>query len=249
MPKKINIKGEHSNVRTLGFFEQGKMFATKPASKIVSKQILQRIKDAVKSRRELGRVVRRKQHKGNTILPASYSAAMNLANLLFPKNFPKLIATGLRESGNPHALVTYSKQIPLTRESQQGIDSFYTNRIQRRGLNFIKTSYGKYADANKASIREVARKIEESGLVINDLVMNVGIRKGLGKEFVFFEVSGIDLPQIRKYVNNLPQKTDSQKLLKSQAENLLSFIEAQEFNSLNVRTNTHMQSRVKSNVD
>ena len=248
MPK-INIKCEHANVRTLGFFEQGKVFAQKPVEKKFSKRVVQIFRDAVRSRKELGKIVLRKQHGEKSILPASYSSAMSLANLLFPNNFPRIIATGLKEQSNLHSSVVYSKLVPLKKESQRGINSFYTNRMQRRGLNFLETPYHKYSVANKTSIREVARKLEESGLVINDALMNVGIsQNGAKKSFVFFEVSGIDLFKIRKYINALPTSTASQKLLKAQAERLVSFIESQEANGPDMRVNTHSQVKTKITV-
>jgi hypothetical protein len=240
MPK-LKIKAEHAKVRTLGFFEQGKLFASKPPENKVSKRAVQLFREAERSRKEIGRIVRRQQHKKNASLPASYSSAMSLANLLFPNNFPKVIATGLKEKGNLHSSVVYSQLVPLTRESQRGIESFYHNRKQTRGLIFFKTPFEKYSVANKDSFHKVAEKIGESGLLINYNPMNVGIRENSAKKsFVFFEVFGVDLFKIKKYINKLPVSTDSQKLLKAQAERLVSFIESQKTNNSSSFVDTHI---------
>jgi hypothetical protein len=240
---KLKRKADHSTVRTLGFLEQGKLFASKPPEKKVSKRAIQIFRDAVRSRKELGRIVRRQQHKGDAILPVSYSSAMSLANLLFPKNFPRIIATGLKEEGNLHSSIVYSQLVPLTRESQRGIECHYSNSMQRRGL----TPFQKHSASNKNSILEATKRIEESGLFINPASMNVGIREnGAQKSFVFFEVEGIDLFKIKKYINNLPVTTDSQKLLKAQAERLVGFIESQKSNNSNlVGTHVLFKSRIK----
>jgi 3-methyladenine DNA glycosylase/8-oxoguanine DNA glycosylase len=74
--------------------------------------------------------------------------------------------------------------------------------------------------------------------------MNVGIRKdAVGKEFVFFEVDGINLPQIKTYIEKLPQKTSSQRLLKTQAEQLFKFIMSQEVNGIRANTHIHPKNR------
>ncbi len=228
MARKINLKCEHSRVKTLNPFEQAVVFPSKQRSKSAPKRALQLIKDAIKTRQREGVILRRRQLRGDVVLPAVYSSSMSLAHLLFPNNFPKMIATGLKKPALPHSIITYSKLVPLTQESQKGIDSFYIDIRKNRVADAWKVPYHAYSTKYYTQMRNAASKIEESGLLLNDQPMNVGIRNVNGKkEFVFFEVDEINLPKLALHVQKLPQKTGEQKLAKAQARALLDFIKTQ----------------------
>ena len=238
MSRRLNILGEHAVVRTLGRVEQAKLFASSPLKKSRGGRAFQLAKDALKTRRRMGFIIERKQHNGKVSLPASYSAAMSLAHLLFPKNFPEPVATRLKQSGQAHSKTVYTKQVSITRESQEGINSFYRDIRHSYGmglqgltsiLRFEDTNYYKYHKEYKVEIKAAEVKFDEMGLSVNHKEMNVGIRKLNGKkEFVFFEIDGINIEKLTDYVLKLPSQTPAQQLKKTQAMNLLKFIAVQE---------------------
>jgi len=231
MPKRINIKGEHAIVRTLGLSEQAKMFGLTPPEKKSSLKMLQFARAAERIRKREGRIVKRTHVAKDSIVPASYSAALSLANLLFPNNFPKIIATDLKKSNSVHSNTTYSKQVILTKESQRGIDSFYEERAQGNGFiaHHNNSDFSNYYKKNHLEIQKISDKISaETGLEINDGAMNVGItKKGSKSHFVFFELDGIDFGKLNNYIQKLPAQTIQQKIKKRQAELLFNLLDSQ----------------------
>lgn len=239
MGRDISIRGEHASVRTLSAIQQAKRFGKATTSK------LQLAKQVIATKMKEGTLVRRKHIKKGYYVPASYSAAMSLANLLFPKNFPQIVATGLKTKTQKHSNVTYTKFIPLTKESQKGIESFYDdvlNKKFRMFFNFEKTKYNKYPKKVNPKIAEISKRIGESGIVLNDYPMNVGVRRAIGNEFIFFEVGAVDLKKLHRYIRKLPQATEKQKLTKSQAWALFEFLKTQPVESDGL-IHTHARSK------
>lgn len=184
--KDFRISGEHAFVNSFG--------------KDFSKE--ERI--AFKRRRIVKRVSKRE-------LPKAYSIALCIANLLYPKNFPKIIASGIDKK------TTYSKRIHLSDGSQKGINAFYKDReIARtvggryknpwRGIAFLRH------EKNVAEkITKIAGKIEsESGIRVNYLAVNVGEK---GKEIVFFEVFSIDSLRLKQKIGSLRESLKKKQLL------------------------------------
>ena len=221
MVRKISIKGEHSMVRSQGAFEQAGLFGTKPPEKKPVKRFLQLIKDAAKTRKITGHVVQREHTSVKRRIPASYSSAMTLAHLLYPKNFPKIIATGTKLAKELHSQITYTQYSPLTRQSQLGINSFY---YWRSGAG---DAYHKHKTQNKKAIQAAYKEIKQSGIFANKKAMNVGISKSDAKTPVFFEVTGIYLPRLKVTIQNLPANNEEQRRTKRQAQLLLKFLEKQ----------------------
>ena len=75
-----------------------------------------------------------------------YSSAMTIANLLFPKNFPKQIA-----SAAPKSRTTFSERVKLTAKSQRVIENFY----KTGGEKLFQDYSVKYNDAaeNKINVK------------------------------------------------------------------------------------------------
>ena len=217
----MSIRGEHASVKTLTAVQQAKRFGKKTNSKI------NLTKQAIATKIKLGTIVRRKHLKKGQYVPASYSAAMSLANLLFPKNFPQIIATGLKRRNQQHSSISYSKLVPLTQESQKGIESFYGEVLNKKPKSVKGTKYNEHSKKISQKLFETSMKIEESGIVLNNSPMNVGVRKSIGKELVFFEIGGIDLKKLHRYIRKLPQTTKAQKLTKDQAWVLFKFLKTQ----------------------
>lgn len=193
-------------VRTLGSVKQAKMFG-------------KRIKPY--------NIVQRTHIAKNSSVPASYSVAMTLANLLFPNNFPKIIATGLKDTNAQHSNTIYTKLVPLKKESLRGIESFYEERSKGNGFEAFHndSDFSRYYKKYGSDIQKISDKISaKSGLQINDSTMNVGVRKGIKKNFVFFELDGVDLRKLGAFIQKLPASTPQQSLKKKQAVALFDFL-------------------------
>ncbi|MCX6803540.1 MAG: hypothetical protein NTY48_03135, partial [Candidatus Diapherotrites archaeon] len=145
-------------------------------------------------------------------------------HLLYPKNFPLIIASGVEKEHRPHgettSRVTYSKKVPLTLESQNVIEKYYL---------YKSTTFHYFtAFENKhyyKVFQQAERIFEESGIHPNSQMMNVGLRrKGNRPRFVFFEVSWINIPKLHKFIRAMPESNSAQKLRKKQAMELFEFI-------------------------
>ncbi|MDD5163185.1 MAG: hypothetical protein PHD95_03175 [Candidatus ainarchaeum sp.] len=121
----------------------------------------------------------------------AYSAAMTLAYLLFPNYFPRQIASGINKK------TTFSEAIPVNSTTQKGIRAFYSNRLAAwENPHFLK-----HANSTN-SVVPIIYKLVESGLIVNENVMNIGITP-TGRP-VFFELKDINLPRLRETIMRLP---------------------------------------------
>ncbi len=150
--------------------------------------------------------------------PKGYSIAMNLANLLFPRNFPKIFCTSLKKPSELHASTTYSHRKRLTPESEKAINAYYQADIT--------IGYAPYIEKYKHRINKMDDKIfEQTGIQVNPMFMNVGRTK---RSFVFFEVESINVEKLRSFIENLPTNTPKQALIKRQAQELFLELEKME---------------------
>ncbi|MBI4210055.1 MAG: hypothetical protein HY544_00925 [Candidatus Diapherotrites archaeon] len=171
-------------------------------------------KDRRLFRSRSSRIVKRTS-KSPSEVKAAYTFGMAIANLLYPKHFPKLIASEI----SPEAIklepkkpdIVYAKRVRLTDESQKEINGWY---IPSNSAHTVHRSTG------LRNVKETENKIfQESGIKVNPRPMNVGIsQKG---DMVFFEVSYIYFPKLNKFVYEMPEDTPALKLRKKQAWELL----------------------------
>ncbi len=130
------------------------------------------------------------QRKAWEPLPKSYSAAICLANLLYPKNFPRIITSGLDKK------TTFSEWVKVDRPSQKAIKLYY----HRSGYS---TAYVNHATRVRLKALPILEKIEkESGITANLKAMNIGFRK---KTPVFFEIAQISLKKLREKIRAMPE--------------------------------------------
>jgi len=185
------IFGEHATVKSLGRRQRPRGFP----------------------RRVL--VVERNQGRN---LTQAYSVAMTLASLLYPKNFPQQLASGLDRK------TTYSKRVVLGKRSQKGIEGFYKN-INKGHYPFSNTDFRIHRELVSEKAEKEAQKIEqESGIVINSAEMNVGLEKKRGN-IVFFEVGYLEIPKLKEKIESLPERNEQQRLIKKQARSLFEYLE------------------------
>ena len=191
---KFKIRGDHARVRTLSNIDA-----------------IEEMAPARLSFRQKAKSIPRKRlvARFETWPLRGYSDAMTLANLLFPNKFPKLIATKMEKKALGQPITTYSEQVPLSKESQNAITSYY------RGAH---KEIGKYEQKYYKKIDAEVLKLEDIGIYANHLPMNVGIGK---KGFVYFEIMRINVKRLGEFINRLPEKTAKQQLKKKQAIELL----------------------------
>ena len=150
--------------------------------------------------------------------PRLYSIGHSLAHLLYPKNFPKILASGLPgHSPQGSFRITYSKKAKLTKESQSGIEGYYKSQIG--SANGAKDYSLHVAGIIRKAENLAFRIYQESGLSFNSLTMNTG--KSVKKNVIYFELDNIYLPRTISFVEKMPQETPAQKLRKKQAYALL----------------------------
>ncbi|VVB74846.1 Uncharacterised protein [uncultured archaeon] len=179
----INIRGDHAVARTL--------------SPKARKALLPKMR---------GPVVERRTRKN--IYNPVYSQAMTLGWLLFPRTFPKQLASARKTPS-----ITYSRQVNLNKRSQNTIEEFYN----RRRID-SETTHSKRA---MNIIDKTRDKLFRMGIVVNNHHANCGLR---GKTTVFFEIDYIYYPTLKEYIDALPKKTPSQALKKKQASALIASI-------------------------
>jgi len=163
--RRFSIRGDHAKVNTLSKSKKKKLgFSGR-------QRIVQR---AAESR-----------------LPVSYSAALCLANLLYPRNFPRLMASGLDKK------TTFSRLVEIDKPSQKAINSFYRRRYDSAQYKHHEIN------VNSEATHNVWLKIKkESGISINWGAMNIGFRN---KNPVFFEIHLIDLKKLNSKILALPE--------------------------------------------
>ena len=185
LPRRINIGGRDALVKSLSRKEKRE-----------------------KGFRPRSRIVQRTSERLNE----KYSAAMMLAHLFFPRNFPILLASGRDRK------TTYSRRVFLDKKSQEAIDSFYENESANGKRPELKARFERYGSEISERVEKTLNRIlNETGIGVNYQPMNVGIRK---EKLVFFEVWDIHLATLRKKINSMRR---SRK--KSQAIELLRIIE------------------------
>lgn len=147
--------------------------------------------------------------------PQGYSLAHTLANLFYPKIFPKMLATGIvghhrrRRTGYK---TTYTKKVNLTKESEEAIDKFYSGDRGWRKPD----AYDKYEASIKKEAYEFANKLyRKSGIEANHIPVNVG--RSTKGNLVYFEISRIQVPLALEFAQKMPEHTPMQKLRKKQA--------------------------------
>jgi len=149
-----------------------------------------------------------------------YSLAMSLANVLYPRNFPKLIATSTKKPSEAHATKTYSELVQLDPKSQRGITNFYN--AKKINVPNLK-AYARHRARVYKQSTTVSRKIfETTGIDANMLEMNVGRTK---RNTVFFELEQINIPKLVMHIRLLPENTLRQRLTKKQALGLITSLE------------------------
>ena len=135
----------------------------------------------------------------------AYSTAMSMAHLLFPSHFPRLVASGTDKRS------VFLEAVPLNRTSRKGINGFYEDMAADK--NFLK-----HRSKVKEEINVLAREFSKAGILINRFETNVG-RTPKGN-LVFFEVGAINVRELKKYVEALPNGHK-----KKQAAELLGYLE------------------------
>ncbi|MFH1256914.1 MAG: hypothetical protein V1494_06520 [Candidatus Diapherotrites archaeon] len=159
--RKIRISAGHSMVESLGWLER-KRFKR-------GFEIVRRVSDEK--------------------LSSVYTSAFCLANLLYPKEFPKIIASGLDKH------TTYSKRVYLDNLSQKGIEAQYS-------FMDIGGKFGMHAEAIKEAAEKRAKEImDESGIEVDKRAFNVGCRAD-GKGIAFFAIKKINLPRLEIRIRN-----------------------------------------------
>ncbi|MDD5163355.1 MAG: hypothetical protein PHD95_04060 [Candidatus ainarchaeum sp.] len=202
MPGRISIRGDHARVKTLSRRRHSRLgFDPEP------------------------RIVQRKSKK---ILVRSYSVAMALAHILYPENFPKLVASSLDRK------TTFSEQVQTNKNSHKAVKSFYRRLPYRKALDSVfprlrvlkdlKYNPRKYR-AHEEKVKQNAipladEVLSESGIEINPKAMNIGFAKNGSP--VFFEITGIYPKVLRKKIESMQESLE-----KKQAMQLLEAIEAE----------------------
>lgn len=148
------------------------------------------------------------ERQGNYSEAKGYSLGMTLANILYPKETIKPLAS--KYPKNP--LTTYSKKVILTKTSQRGIENYYTSPD--------KQDYKIHLSKTNSKAKKRAQNIyEESGLIFNQIPMNVGITRL--RKLIFFELASIEIPKLKKFIQKMPnslRKKQAQELLKALVE-------------------------------
>lgn len=190
--KPLRIEADHAFVESLRPEERGKFRQKRPMVKRVEKKQL----------------------------PEGYSAAMTLASLLYPRIFPRQLASGLDRK------TTFSKRIILDAPSQNAIEVSYAERkrmIAAGRFDSVPTEFVAHnfdVEQEAAALRE--RIMAESGIMISKHALNFG--RDRNYRLVAFEVSSIDLERLKARVRGLPEGTGRQKLLKKQAFSLFEHL-------------------------
>ncbi|MBI5554069.1 MAG: hypothetical protein HY917_05010 [Candidatus Diapherotrites archaeon] len=145
-----------------------------------------------------------------------YSTAMSIAWLLYPREFPKPIAYSL------DGAIAYSKRVPLTAQSEQGIRNFY-DPLWPRTIDPLEGSMSSFFLHNDhvsdKALNRAKTLYQNSGLLVNVKPMNVGERRN-GKP-VFFEVTKVSIPVLERRISLLPNQTPNQRIRKAQLLSLL----------------------------
>jgi hypothetical protein len=127
-----------------------------------------------------------------TKTPRTYTAAMCIASLLYPKNFPKIVASGLDRK------TTYSLKVAVDKQSKIGIQAYYAPGNQPK--------YAKHSKRLAPWIVKKWRQIkEESGIIVNTKAVNAATTKR--GSLVFFEVLYIHLPLLEKRISSMREST------------------------------------------
>jgi hypothetical protein len=114
--------------------------------------------------------------------------------------------------------ITYSKRARITEQSQKGIEGYYKSGCYSR-REFLKHNNSIYPQESQAMKK--AKEIEnESGITVSNHPVNIAMTEK--KTLFYFEVSRIRIPRMEEYINCLPESTKRQKMLKTQATELLN---------------------------
>ncbi len=182
---KIHIEGVHAEVRSLSRSEQRGFSGQPPLVKRISRERL---------------------------VPG-YTTAIGIAKLLYPKNFPKIVACDLK-----NRKIIYSERVFLGKRSQKGIEA-----ADKPG-GFRSKAFRKHARSIKEKARAEAVRIgEESGINVITILTNVGFSRR-GKNLVFFEVGSINIPMLEERINSMSERRPGEKLRKKQAVLLLDML-------------------------
>ncbi|MDD5148102.1 MAG: hypothetical protein PHH08_01410 [Candidatus ainarchaeum sp.] len=176
MPR-LSIEGDHAKVELLSRRRQKKL-GFRPEPRLVKRVSGKRLRFA-------------------------YSLGMSLAHVLFPKNFPEIVASGRGRK------TTYSAAIELDAKSQAAINDWYA--FHMRTANFVLHE----KRLKRMGIDEKADALNSCGIIVNKKPMNVGVtQKG---SLVFFEVVNVNVQLLEAKIRVLPES-----LKKKQAARLLS---------------------------
>jgi len=206
---RIRINSEHAQVRSLGFFE--------------------RWRTGLRAKKG---VVKRTTH-GESI--PTYSPAMTIANLLYPTEFPRQIASKW-EKGQKTTTTTYSEKVHLDKKSQKGVEAYYA-RDNRDRFEFWDRILVRREKEHEIQMEGIASKrakqiFDESGLTVIHSTPNSGIQKGK-THIAFFEVKEIFLPKLKQKIASLPEG-----LQKKQALELLEELEKHSTSGGTIKTHS-----------
>jgi hypothetical protein len=130
-------------------------------------------------------------------VPAVHTAAQMLAHLLFPANFPRIVASKDRKTH-------FSEAVDLTPASLRGIKGYYANKDRHRIAD--ETRFKRYRQHRRRIEERMDQKsmeLENAGFSVNAFAMNTGeTKKG---DIVFFEVLEVHLPTVTRQVRSLPE--------------------------------------------
>ncbi|MFH1587191.1 MAG: hypothetical protein ABID38_05005 [Candidatus Diapherotrites archaeon] len=175
--RKLDIVGDHARTRELNAKEK-RLFKGRP--------------------RMVARVSKKK------LMPV-YSAAMTVANLLYPKNFPEMIASKRGKSGM--ARTTYANRVFIGREDQANIETYYTTKNEKFKESMKELDPGAKKLCDKIFL--------ESGIHLNRKKMNVG--RIANRDLVSFEVAFVKIPRLRDFIKRMPfgiKRKQATRLLK-----------------------------------
>ncbi|MBU0636448.1 hypothetical protein KKE06_05470 [Candidatus Micrarchaeota archaeon] len=182
MPR-IKIVGDHATVTSVSWKEQSRMGQRIP-------------------------LVRRNARHSQS---PQEELALGIAHILYPQQFPKLIASGINPKTGQFSNTTFLKQIKLTRTSQKGIETFYNisrtaHTISPKKWKRDIAKFRRHSERVQKRAKELASKIaQESGIQANWKPMNVGEKPN--GELVFFEVPRVNLEQLEKRIRAMPNGT------------------------------------------
>lgn len=152
-----------------------------------------------------GKIMRRPKHGSKDKTDFKYQLAQTLANLIFPKLFPEIVAVG--RSGKR----VYSNKVELTKASQHGIEDYY-----KKGERTSATLMHENKVHNSFELSKLAADLRNKGIVVQKNPGNVGFRKKGGKP-VFFEVWEMNINLLEETIN----KEKISKLKRKQALEVL----------------------------